>query len=94
MSTSSSAFDAIAQELRVERLRLGVPQWKLAREIGTSQPRLADYERGARSPRIFVLERWLAALGYRLAIVPLDLPRHERRASIALPADPRRGVTP
>ena len=70
----------------VVRLRglAGLTQVDMARRAGTSQPTIAAYEAGSKSPTARTLERIAAALGFSVVyeFVP-EMTREERR-SLAL----------
>ena len=63
---------------------LGLTQSELAQRVGTSQPTLAAYESGTKSPTPRTFERLISAVGMAAVIefVP-KLPREDRR-SLAL----------
>lgn len=79
--------------IKTARTRAGISQAELARRAGTSQPAIALYESGRRSPSMDTLERVLRATGYelRVRLEPVDhhddvlerwletVPRRERR---------------
>ncbi|MFT4262032.1 MAG: helix-turn-helix transcriptional regulator [Nocardioides sp.] len=48
----------------------GLSQRDLARQSGTSQPTLSDYERGGKSPTLAVAERIVRSSGYDLDLTP------------------------
>lgn len=48
----------------------GLSQRALARQSGTSQPTLSDYERGGKSPTLAVAERIVQSSGYDLDLTP------------------------
>lgn len=56
----------VARLIRDARRRAGLTQAEVARRAGTSQPTVAAYEAGSRSPSVDTLERLLAATGHRL----------------------------
>lgn len=49
--------------LRETRITAGLTQRALAERVGITQPNIADYERGARLPRIDTADRLAEALG-------------------------------
>ena len=67
LSDEESAFIEIkiacGRRLRQKRAQSDLPQRELARKIGTSQPRLAQMEKGDRSVTLDLLIRALLALG-------------------------------
>lgn len=56
--------------LRAARRRAGLSQEAVAARIGTSQPAVARLESRAADPRLGTVERYLAAVGATLAVVP------------------------
>jgi transcriptional regulator with XRE-family HTH domain len=48
----------------------GLSQRALARQSGTSQPTLSDYERGGKSPTLAVVERIVQTSGFDLDLTP------------------------
>ncbi len=80
----------IAGELRTARTRAGLSQVELAQRTETSQATVSAYERGRKEPSVATLERLLAALGSRLAVMPapaITVPsraRHARTAALLL----------
>lgn len=63
----SSAVDAAAL-IKEARTRAGLTQAQLARAAGTSQPTLAAYESGAKSPSVRTLDRLVRASGASLDV--------------------------
>ena len=61
--------------IREARTRAGLTQRQLARRLGTSQPVVARWERGRRSPDYDVVRVAAKACGFELKpeLVPLDL---------------------
>lgn len=57
-------------KLRAARRRAGLSQEAVAARIGTSQPAVARLESRAADPRLGTVERYLAAVGATLAVVP------------------------
>jgi transcriptional regulator with XRE-family HTH domain len=82
--------------VRDARRRAGLSQAELARRIGTAQPVVSRWERGADEPRLSTLQRVLAACGLRLVlgVEPDDVDRAQIRQQLALTPDERlRSVT-
>lgn len=67
--------------IRTLRLRAGLTQAEIARAVGTSQPAIAAYETGRRSPTLRTLQAMARALGFDItvAFVP-PLTREDRRS--------------
>lgn len=65
------------------RLKAGLTQQELAHRVGTSQPTLAAYESGAKSPTLRTLENMVAALGYEATIDWIPVLTREDRRSLA-----------
>lgn len=82
------------------RTRAGLTQADLAESAGTSQPTIAAYERGAKSPTVYTLARLAQAAGMELSISFVRPLTREDRRSIAvhraiaeqLLADPVHGI--
>ena len=55
--------------VRDARARAGLTQAALARAAGTSQPTLAAYESGAKSPSVRTLDKIVRAAGFSLDAV-------------------------
>ncbi|MBA3877720.1 MAG: nucleotidyltransferase [Anaerolinea sp.] len=70
--------DLSARLLRQARLSAGLTQADLARRAGTSQPAIAAYESGRKTPSVATMERLLAATGTGLSA---QLPAGRRSAS-------------
>lgn len=68
------------------RLRAGLTQTELAERAGTSQPTIAAYEGGAKSPTLRTLERLAGAAGTELAVAFVPPLTREDRRSLALHA--------
>jgi transcriptional regulator with XRE-family HTH domain len=70
-------MDAAAM-LRRARRSAGLSQAELAARSGVAQPVISAYERGARQPSVRALQRLLATVGKRLAVVdiPVDVTRN------------------
>jgi predicted nucleotidyltransferase/DNA-binding XRE family transcriptional regulator len=56
------------------RLRAGLTQTQLAQAAGTSQPTLAAYESGAKSPSVRTLDRIVRSAGASLTVTVVDAP--------------------
>lgn len=56
-----------AAVIKQARTRSGLTQAELARRAGTSQPALAAYESGAKSPSVRTLEKIVRAAGFTLS---------------------------
>ena len=54
--------------IRRGRLRAGLAQAELARRLGTKQPVVARWERGARTPTLETVGRAVAACGFALDV--------------------------
>lgn len=63
---------ALIGELIKARNERGVTQKQLEEMSGVSQPVIARLERGTTSPNISTVMKFLAPLGKKLAIVPLE----------------------
>lgn len=64
----------VAGLIETARHRAGLTQAELARRAETSQPAIAMYEAGKRSPTLDTLQRILCAAGYemRVRLEPID----------------------
>jgi len=60
--------------IKEARARAGLTQVQLARAAGTSQPALAAYESGAKSPSVRTLDRIVRAAGASLSVTLRDAP--------------------
>ncbi len=60
--------------IKEARTRAGATQAQLARAAGTSQPTLAAYESGAKSPSVRTLDRIVRASGATLEVTLQDAP--------------------
>ena len=58
----------LARELRAARERRNLSQTELAHRVGTKQPHIARLELGKALPRLDVLHKIAAALGFRLEV--------------------------
>lgn len=56
----------------------GITLDSLAESCNTHQARLSGYRTGRNQPGILIVEEMAGALGYRLALVPLDDPDKPR----------------
>ena len=63
---------AIIDELRARRRALGLDLDEVGRRCGLDETELRDWERGAKLPSPDALERWAGALGFRLALLPIE----------------------
>jgi len=59
-------------------------QAELARAAGTSQPTVAAYETGSKSPRLSTVERLAASVGKEAVVVFVTLLTREDRSSLAI----------
>ena len=59
---------SVPSTLHDARRRAGLTQQELAQRAGTSQPAVAAYEAGRRTPTLATLERMLAACGQELVV--------------------------
>lgn len=76
-------------ELKARRQALGLSLQELGAQSGVEEDFLADWEAGLGSPQLDAAERWAAALGVKLAVLP-----GESRAMTGLQLDwTRRRVT-
>jgi transcriptional regulator with XRE-family HTH domain len=65
-------MSAIAEQLtRIRRAR-GIPRQQMARKARISRASMDRYEK-VKFPGAAALERWARALGYEIALKPLDL---------------------
>ena len=62
----------VGELIRQARLSRGWTQIELARRLGTPQPAITRWERGALSPRIDTLERILKACGFQAELQLTD----------------------
>lgn len=65
------------QLIRDARAQAGMTQAELAEAAGTSQPAVAAYESGSRSPSVRTLDRLMRATGARLEVSLRPAPRAE-----------------
>lgn len=68
----SAQPEPIIGTLVAKRAQLGMSQTKLAELMGTTQSHVSAIENGVNGRSAAVLERWAAALGYRVALIPED----------------------
>jgi len=59
----------VAELIRESRQRADLTQLELARGAGTTQPAVAAYESGAKTPNLATLQRLLAASGHDLEVL-------------------------
>jgi transcriptional regulator with XRE-family HTH domain len=71
-------------EVRKLRERAGVTQAALARAAGTSQPTIAAYEVGQKSPTLETLRRLARSVGTEMVVEYYPAPTREERRSLAL----------
>jgi transcriptional regulator with XRE-family HTH domain len=57
-----------SQVIRAARVRAGLSQAHIARRAGVTQPAVSTYERGGREPSLPMLEKLVAAAGFRLDV--------------------------
>jgi len=69
----------IIDELRTRSRALGLDLKEIGRRCGVEETSLRNWERGVAAPPPDALERWAGALGFRIALLPVD-------------AGPRRGI--
>jgi len=69
----------IIEELKSRSRALGVDLKEIGRRCGLAETSLRSWERGVAAPPPDALERWAGALGFRIALLPVD-------------AGPRRGI--
>lgn len=75
----------LADALGLLRRLAGLTQTAVGIELGTTPQRIGDYERGRMVANAKTVIRHLAAMGYRLAVVPLatDGPETALSASVS-----------
>jgi len=66
----------IIDELRARRRALDLDLDEVGRRCGLDEAELRDWERGADLPSSDALQRWAAALGLRLALLPVEAGAH------------------
>src|SRR6266566_2946608 len=66
----------IIDELRARRRALDLDLDEVGRRCGLDETELRDWERGADLPSSDALQRWAAALGLRLALLPIKAGAH------------------
>jgi transcriptional regulator with XRE-family HTH domain len=69
----------VAELIRESRRRADITQLELARGAGTTQPAIAAYESGVKTPNLATLQRLLAATGHDIEV--LARPRVRRGAA-------------
>lgn len=69
--------------IRLLRTEAGVTQSGLAARAGTSQPTIASYESGAKSPTLATLQRLAQSLGLEVAVAYVPKMTREDRRSLA-----------
>jgi transcriptional regulator with XRE-family HTH domain len=69
----------VAELIRESRQKADITQLELARGAGTTQPAIAAYESGAKTPNLATLQRLLAATGHDIEV--LAHPRVRRGAA-------------
>src|SRR5919197_6350698 len=79
-TTSMSGNYQIIEELRIRSRALGLDLKEIGRRCGVAETSLRNWERGVAAPPPDALERWAGALGFRIALLPMD-------------AGPRRGIS-
>jgi transcriptional regulator with XRE-family HTH domain len=62
----------IIEELRSRSRALGLDLKEIGRRCGVAETSLRAWEKGAASPSSDALERWAGALGFRIALLPMD----------------------
>jgi transcriptional regulator with XRE-family HTH domain len=78
-TTIMSGNFQIIDELRTRSRALGLDLKEIGRRCGLAETSLRNWERGMAAPPPDALERWAGALGFRIALLPVD-------------AGPRRGI--
>ena len=69
--------------VRLLREQLGLTQQALAEKAGTSQPTIALYESGSKSPTLATLQRLASSLGFELAVTLTPRLTREDHRSLA-----------
>jgi transcriptional regulator with XRE-family HTH domain len=62
----------LADTLKLLRLLAGMTQTSVGEALGTAASRVGEYESGRRIANPDTLIRHLRAIGYRLAVIPLE----------------------
>lgn len=62
----------IIDELRTRSRALGLDLKEIGRRCGLAETSLRNWERGMAAPPPDALERWAGALGFRIALLPVD----------------------
>jgi len=70
----------IIEELRMRGRALGLDMGEIGRRCGLAETSLRAWEKGKAAPSPDALERWAQALGFRIALLPMD-------------SAPQRGIT-
>ncbi|MFD0902366.1 helix-turn-helix domain-containing protein [Actinomadura sediminis] len=65
-------MNGIVRQLVAARREQHLTQADVAARMGCAQGAVANRESGTRAVRLDVAEAWAAALGYRLALIPLE----------------------
>lgn len=73
----------MSNAVRSLRLQTGLTQEEMAARSGTSQPTIAAYEAGVKSPTLATLKRMAAALGLDVAVSFIPTLTREDRRSLA-----------
>jgi transcriptional regulator with XRE-family HTH domain len=69
--------------IRLLRKQVGITQEDLAKKAGTSQPTIALYEAGAKSPTLATLQKLASSLGLELCVTYIPPLTREDRRSLA-----------
>src|SRR5437588_6464910 len=62
----------IIEELRMRGRALGLDMGEIGRRCGLAETTVAAWEKGKAAPSPDALERWAQALGFRIALLPMD----------------------
>ena len=62
----------IIEELRMRGRALGLDMGEIGRRCGLAETSLRAWEKGKAAPSPDALERWAKALGFRIALLPMD----------------------
>jgi transcriptional regulator with XRE-family HTH domain len=71
-ATIMSGNFQIIDELRTHSRALGLDLKEIGRRCGLAETSLRNWERGVAAPPPDALERWAGALGFRIALLPVD----------------------
>lgn len=63
---------ALIEQLRRTRMERGISQPVMGEMAGYGGPTICHWERGTYDPTLSNLANWAQALGYRLALLPLE----------------------